>query len=98
MLECLHKPRLFFVIDLLLFTKLLEFLVINHSLSERRMLKFSHVLVIFITCMGMLFPAVDWIMQSGLAFFPGSQGSCGIFPKGPTSWIVSFNIHKGLKC
>ena len=48
---CLHKPKLFLIIDLLLFTKLLELLATNHSLSEKSifvpwLLKFSHVLVV----------------------------------------------------
>ena len=55
----LHKPKLFLIIDLLpftkllkLFTKLLELLGINHSSSERtiifvpQLLKFSHNLVV----------------------------------------------------
>ena len=52
-------------IDLLPFSKLLELLAIDHSLSERRiifspwLLKFSHVLVGFLTCMGAHFPAVE---------------------------------------
>ena len=47
--ECLHKSKLFLIIDLLPFAELLELLAINHSLSERmiifvpRLLKFSHV-------------------------------------------------------
>ena len=50
--ECLHKPKLFFIIDSLLLAKLLELLAINHSLSGRRiifvprLLKFSRVLVV----------------------------------------------------
>ena len=38
MLECLHKPRLFLIIDLLPFAKLLKLLVINHSLPEGRII------------------------------------------------------------
>ena len=51
-LESLHKPRLFLIIDLLPFAKLVELLAINRSSSERRiifvlqLLNFSHVLVI----------------------------------------------------
>ena len=62
-LECLHKPRWFLIIDLLQFVKLLELLAINWSSSERRiifaprLLQFSHVLVI--TCMVAHFPAVE---------------------------------------
>ena len=50
--ERLHIPKLF-IIDLLLFAKLLELLAINHSFSERRtifvplLLKFSQVLVFY---------------------------------------------------
>ena len=50
----------YFLLDLLLFTKLMKLLVINHSLSERwivfvlRLLKFSHVLVVLL-----FFPAVE---------------------------------------
>ena len=52
MSEGLQKPKLFLIIDLLPFAKLLEMLAINHSLSEKRiifgpwLLKFSHVLVV----------------------------------------------------
>ena len=48
----LYKPKLFLVIDLLLFAKLLELLAIDYSSSDRRTifiprwLKFSHVLVV----------------------------------------------------
>ena len=51
-LECLQKPRLFLIIDVLQLAKLLELLAINHSWSERRiifiprLLKFFHALVI----------------------------------------------------
>ena len=50
--EHLNKPKLFLIIDLLPFAKLLELLAINHSLMEMRMifvprlLKFSHILVV----------------------------------------------------
>ena len=59
------KCKLFLIIDLLPFAKLLELVAINHSLSERRisfvpwLLKLSHVLIDFITCMGVHFPAVE---------------------------------------
>ena len=49
--ERLNKPKLFLIIDLLLFAKLLELLSNNHSSSKRRiifapqLLKFSHVQV-----------------------------------------------------
>ena len=49
--ECLHKPELCLINDVLLMAKLLELLAINISSSERRiifvprLLKFSHVLV-----------------------------------------------------
>ena len=94
---------MFPIVDLLPFAKLLELLAIDHSSSERRiifvprLLKFSHVLVA-LTSMGVHFPAVDWIMRSGLASFPGCQGSCGIVPNGPAGSVVSFNICQGLKC
>ena len=48
----LYKPKLFLVIDLLPFAKLLELLAIDHSSSDRRAifiprwLKFFHVLVV----------------------------------------------------
>ena len=50
--RALHKPKLFLIIKLLQFAKLLELLASNHSLAERRiifvprLLKFSHVLVV----------------------------------------------------
>ena len=51
MSEHLYKPKLFLIIDLLPFAKLLELLAIDHSWSKRRTIfvpclwKFSHVLV-----------------------------------------------------
>ena len=48
--KCIHKPKLLLIIDLVPFTKLLDLLAINHSLSERRdsfvphLLKLSYVL------------------------------------------------------
>ena len=51
-LKVKFKPKLFLIIDLLLFAKLLELLAINHSSSERRvifipwLLKFFRVLVV----------------------------------------------------
>ena len=99
-----HKPKLFHIIDLLPFVKLLKLLAINHSLSERRiicvpwLLKLSHVLFFFITCMVVHFPELSWIVQSGLAPFPGCQGSCGIVPNGPADLVISFHICQGLKC
>ena len=47
----LHKRKLFLIIDLISFAKLLELLAINQSSSERRiifvlwLLKFFHVLI-----------------------------------------------------
>ena len=73
--KCLHKPRLFLIIDLVLFAKLLddktktiyilELLAINHSSSKRRIIFCSSVVEVllcsgcFITCMGAHFPAVE---------------------------------------
>ena len=37
-------------------------------------------------------------MRSGLALFPGCQGSCSIVRNGPAGLVVSFNICQGLKC
>ena len=45
-----------------------------------------------------LFLQLSWITWSGLAPFPGCQGSCGIVPNGPTGSVVFFNIRQGLKC
>ena len=87
--------------DLLPFAKLLELLALDHSSSEKRMifapwwLKFSGC---FITYMGAHFPQLNWITQSGLAPFPGCQGSCGIVPNGAAGSVVSFSIHEDLKC
>ena len=99
----LYKPKLF-IIDLLPFAKLLELLAIDHSSSERRIifvprwLKFSHVLVVLQLAWVRTSPQLSWITQSGLAPFPGCQGSCGIVPNGPAGSVVSFNIRQGLKC
>ena len=41
---------------------------------------------------------LSWITQSGLAPFPGCQGSCGIVLNGPAGSVVSLNIHQGLNC
>ena len=41
---------------------------------------------------------LSWIIQSGLAPFPGSQGSSGIVPNRPASLDISFNICQRLKC
>ena len=41
---------------------------------------------------------LSWITRSGLAPFPGCQGSFGIVPNGPAGSVVSFNIRQGLKC
>ena len=99
----LYKPKLF-VIDLLPFAKLLELLAIDHSSSKRRIifaprwLKFSHVVVVLQLAWVRTSPQLSWITQSGLAPFPGCQGSCGIVPNGPAGSVVSFNIRQGLKC
>ena len=91
----IHKPKLFLIIDLLLFTKLLELLAINHSFSERRiifvpplLLKFTHVLVVLWLAWVLTSPHLSWTTQSGLTTFPGCQGSCGIVPNGPTGLIA----------
>ena len=60
-----YRNRLFLIIDLLLFAKLLELLAINHSSSERRIIFCSLVVEIipcsgcFMTCMGAHFLAVE---------------------------------------
>ena len=65
MLECLHKSRLFLIIDLILFAKLLELLTINYSLSERRiifvpgLLKFLMFWLLFNLHRIMHLPAVE---------------------------------------
>ena len=99
----LYKPKLF-IIDLLSFAKLLELLAIDHSSSKRRIifaprwLKFSHVVVVLQLAWVRTSLQLSWITQSGLAPFPGCQGSCGIVPNGPAGSVVSFNIRQGLKC
>ena len=99
----LYKPKLF-IIDLLPFAKLLELLAIDHSSSKRRIifaprwLKFSHVVVVLQLAWVRTSPQLSWITQSGLASFPGCQGSYGIVPNGPAGLVVSFNIRQGLKC
>ena len=92
----MHIPKLFLIIDLLSFAKLLELLAINYGLSEKR-ITFVKVLPrsgCFITCIGAHFPTVEL----DNATFPECQGSCSIVPNGHTSLVVSFNIHQGLKC
>ena len=44
-----------------------------------------------------LSPQLSWTRQSGLAPFPGCQGSCGILPNGLADSVVFFNIRQGLK-
>ena len=86
------------------FAKLLELLAIDHSLSEKRIifvpqwLKFSHVLVVLQLAWVRASPQLSWITRSGLAPFPGCQGSCGIVSNGSAGLVVSFNICQGLKC
>ena len=53
--QCLHRPKLFLIIGLLLFTKLLELLAINHSLPESRIICSSVVEVL--PCSGAHFSA-----------------------------------------
>ena len=63
--ECLHKSKLFLIIDLVPVAKLLELLAINHSSSERRIIFCSLVVEVlpysgsFITGMGAQFPTVE---------------------------------------
>ena len=79
----------------------MELLAIDHSLSVRRIifvpwwLKFSHVLQL---AWVRTFPQLSWITRSGLAPFPGCQGSCGIVPNGPACSVFSFNMRQCLKC
>ena len=80
----------------------MHLLAIKHSLSKSKIFFFPVIEVCqcsgsFITCIGVQFRAVDWIMRSGLASFPVCQGSCGIVPNGPTGSGVSFSIHHSLK-
>ena len=102
--ESLQKPRLFLIIDLLPFAKLLELLAINHSSSKRRiifvprLLEFSHVMVALELAWVCTSMQLSWISQSGLALFPGCQGSCGIVPDGHADSVISFNIHQVFKC
>ena len=39
-----------------------------------------------------------WTTRSGLAPFPGCQGSCGIVPNGPAGSVISFSMRQGLVC
>ena len=63
-----------------------------------RWLKFSHVLIVLQLGWVHTSPQLSWIMRSGLAPFPGCQGSCDIVPNGPAGSVISFNIRQGLKC
>ena len=89
----LYKPKLFLVIDLLLFAKLLELLAIDYSSSDRRTifiprwLKFSHVLVVLQHAWVRTSPQLSGIRRSDLAPFPECQGSCGIVPNGPAGFV-----------
>ena len=85
-------------------SQLLELLANNHSLSERRiiflpwLLKFYHVLVVLELTQVCTFLQLSWIKGSGLAPFPGCQGSCGIVSNRLVGLVMSFNVCKGLKC
>ena len=100
--KVLNKVKLFLITDLVLFAKLLELLAINHGLSERRiifvprLLKFSHVLVVLQLEGVHTSPQLSWITP-GLAPFRGCQVFCDIVPNGPSSSVVPFNKHQGLK-
>ena len=102
--ECLLKPKLIIIINLLMLAKLLDFLAINHSLFERRgifipwLLKLSHVLDTLQLAWACTFLHLSWIMWFSLVPFPGCQGSCGIFPNGLTYLVIFFNMRQGLKC
>lgn len=66
--ECLLKPKLIIIINLLMLAKLLDFLAINHSLFERRgifipwLLKLSHVLDTLQLAWACTFLHLSWIM------------------------------------
>ena len=85
--RALTQTKLFLIIDVRSFAKLLELLAINYSLSERRtifvpqLLMFSHVVGFFITCLGSHFSAVELDNVVHFSTFPGCQSSCGIVPK-----------------
>ena len=100
MSERLCKPKLFLIIDLLPFAKLLELLAIDHSSSERRII-FVEVLSCsgcFITCMGAHVPAAELDNAIWFSILSGCQDSCGIVPNGHAGSVGSFNICQGLKC
>ena len=59
MSKCLHKPILFLIIGLLLFTKLLELLAINHCSPKRRIIFALPCSGCFKTCMRVDFPAIE---------------------------------------
>ena len=86
--ECLHQPKLLLIVDTLSFEKLSELLAINYSSYERRnsfisrLLKLSHVLILFQLAWVCTSPQLSRITQSGLAPLGGCQGSCGIVPNG----------------
>ena len=100
-LEYLLKPKLFLIIDLILFAKLMELLAINHCLSERRiifapwLLKFSHVVLVIQLAWVRTSLQFSWIMRSSLVPFPGCQDSCGIVPNGRAG-SISLYIRQGL--
>ena len=76
----------------------------NHSLSEMRsnffprLLKLSHVLVVFQLAWVRTSPQLSRITRSGLGSFAGCQGFCGMVLNGPAVLVVSYNIRQGLKC
>ena len=73
-INIIYKNKLFYYIDLLPFTNLLELLVINHSSFEGknifvpRWLKVSHVLVVLQLAWLCTLPQLKWIWRSSLAF------------------------------
>ena len=77
--------KLFLIIDLLLFTKLLELLAINYSLSESRstFVEVHPCSSCFITYMGVHFPTVELDDTIQFSTLPGCQGSCGMVTNGP---------------
>ena len=89
----MHKPHLFFIRGLLLFTILFELLAINHSLSEKRiifvpwLLKFCHVLFFFKTWTGAHSPTVK--LDNAIRFSTLSRMS--VFQWHSSKWAHQFS-------
>ena len=72
-INIIYKNKLFYYIDLLPFTNLLELLVVNHSSFEGRnifvprWLKVSHVLVVLQLAWLRTLPQLRWIWRSSLS-------------------------------